>query len=524
MKRISKPTTRGSKKPECDHTTSGSCCFPKGISADPTCIDSITCAACRERNGTWSPSSCAKRKNNLESGCCKICYKLPKSSSLSHNNKKFRTRISEQKLLPEDDTTNTSECDTNYENDIKICEACIGINSTCKTTCEKIATFIKNICADRKQAVEKANQVNTNEILQRYYSCVAKNKKEHAHALRGALLSYGCICTNEVNMMETELYKQFEKINSQYFSYEENCKKILPEVFTDSIIEKESSLGCCCQYVKEGETESTQVGSRKNDYKENELTRCSCLNYYECVSKRAFYDICWSGECEQCDKEKAGDRTISSGCSGNEDAENCSCCKEKYSETRCFTLKQEEPEIDTDCWLRLFDSPKQNCWVKVPVVCNTCEQSWLGVSVRDGKVLSKDDISNKQKKECLLDSCTQKVVKESNIITCGVGCDCGKIKAQNFEDNVCQRITIEISENCPDAISLSRKRINQNSILLPLVSNCCECDTPTITRQSATGVRSGQATSTPTSAPSSSPASSPAAPSQGSASSGSYGY
>lgn len=526
MKKINRGITKRSKKPECTNSSTGSCCFTKDLGGEQKCIDGISCVSCKERGGSWSTSSCIRRKNDLEAGCCKTCYKLPKNINLAPINKKFRTRITEQKILPEDDATNTSECEINYENDIKICESCIELNSVCKNICEKITMFIKNICADRKQAIEKANQVNTSEVLQRYYSCVAKNKKEHAHALRGALSSYACICTNEVDIYETELYKQFERINSLYFSHEQNCKKLLPEVFTDTIEEKENSLGCCCQYVKQGETESTQVGSRKDDYKENDLIRCSCLNYFECISNRAFYDICWSAECEQCEKEKEGDRTISTGCSGKENSENCSCCKDKYTDTRCFTLKNENPEIDTNCWLRLFDSPKQNCWVRVPAVCNTCQDSWLGVSVRDGKTLSVDDISNTPKNECSLDSCTQKMVKESDNITCGVGCDCGSTKARNSEDNICKRITVEISSTCPDANILSRKRIKQNSIFLPLVSNCCECDTPTFVRETSTGTRSGQVTSTytPTSSPASSPTPSPPQQGSGSAGSGSYGY
>ena len=92
MKRINKYPVVGSKKPECNNITNGSCCFKKGPSAEKTCIDSISCAACKERGGSWSTASCNKRKNSLEAGCCQTCYKLPKNVNLAPTSKKYRTK------------------------------------------------------------------------------------------------------------------------------------------------------------------------------------------------------------------------------------------------------------------------------------------------------------------------------------------------------------------------------------------------------------------------------------------------
>lgn len=508
-----------SEKEKCTHRKSGSCCYKKD--GQSVCVDRMSCASCVEVNGLWSTATCNKRRNDLESSCCKNCFKLPKSINpeITGRTKKFRTRVTGQKVLPEDNETDTSRCQINYEEDIKICNSCIDINKICKKSCDRVTDFIKLLCSDSKQLKDKSSQVNVSETLQRYYTCLAKSKDEHAHALRGALKTYGCICKNEINITETELYQEFERINSQYFSQQGDCKKLLPDVFTDPVEEGEKGLGCCCQYVKEGDSE--------DEYDENNLIRCSCLNYHECVSNRAFYNVCWSADCEQCDKETEGDRSITTGCSGRDNPNNCSCCEDSYTNTKCFALKNEEPEVDDRCWIRLLNDFKDSCWVQVPSVCNTCQESWLGVSVRDGRVLMKDDITNIPRKECIDGgSCQQKVLKESEYISCGGDCTCGKQRARLSEDDVCKRITVEISAACPDAKKLSKKRVKQDQIILPLVSNCCECGR-SATQQTSSVSRS-VTSSTPSVggggySPSSSSAPAPS-PQQGSATSGPYGY
>ena len=137
MKKINRGITKRSKKPECTNSSTGSCCFTKDLGGEQKCIDGISCVSCKERGGSWSTSSCIRRKNDLEAGCCKTCYKLPKNINLAPINKKFRTRITEQKILPEDDN--------NFEMpDVSIC-ACRSLVKKLIITKSETAKRITNV-------------------------------------------------------------------------------------------------------------------------------------------------------------------------------------------------------------------------------------------------------------------------------------------------------------------------------------------------------------------------------------------
>ena len=207
----------------------------------------------------------------------------------------------------------------------------------------------------------------------------------------------------------------------------------------------------------------------------------SCLTYSECFSNRAFYDVCWSSECNQCSEETVGIRNTQTGCSGKYDSNDCGCSDNLYTETPCYSSLNEieEPDVGS-CWIKICED--SNCWVRVPVVCNTCRESWLGVTVGSDRKLKEEDISNKPEKECSYrnirqtsgsaDRCTQKILKESEHLSCDSNCSCSKKSANtSLEDTTCKRLLVEISSAC----NCERNKQKQKDIF-EVVSNCCNCN------------------------------------------------
>lgn len=514
------PNRSGGASQQCDTNTIGSCCY-RNKNGKNVYKDNVSCQHCTDPNifrGIFSKLSGKKRVDSLEMGCCDICSKSPKHkpivSSGNKNNSKFRSMVDKRQILPEkQDTLDTTVCQSKYERHIKRCNKCIGSNSTCKKNCLRFAEIMKIQCLDIISANKKSVSPSFSEELKSYYRCVAKNKEEYNKNIQDIFNEYACLCNDEFNTEDTKLSKEFEVFRRLYSGYEQDCKSLLPTVYSDTPEKQEASLGCCCQYIKDGEdAEISKVGSRNTQYSSDDLRKCECISYSECIANRALYDVCWSADCD-CENNS---------CSGREDSSECSCCQDLYTESACYSATNDLRDPDHSCWIKICDDSR--CWVQVPSTCDTCQKTWSGVRVGT-KILREDDISNKEKPVCT-GNCQQSVVFTTGDLKCqgNNGCKCSDEAASGSENNKCRQLKIRVSNQCKGCPKTSKEKKRRGYVDHLVTTKCCDCKNAGSNQQKTSRGGATSSTSSPTPAPTPTTNNVNTSQSSSSAGGGSYGY
>ena len=324
----------------------GSCCYVDG--EKHRAENGISQSDCENnKRGIWSKKSSAEQRvKNKEPLCCKTCSNYAvtdyeKQQISKSQSRTFRSMVHNNSIIATSPTIRDIEENHSLLQElISICENCDHSNEYNLNACSRVSQIIKIYEDEKDISCYNSRKEDLEDDLKEYYRCKCTLLDEIVSNLIQVYRLNVCIKdVNPNSVEETTLMSSINELLSNYKSLEDNCYEIIKD-HDDMISTNEKQKGCCCQYIKPGNTEFKNRSNGTKIYNGGDLRKCGNMKKFECAKIQA-YDTVWSRCIDDC----------SDSCRDKDKPEDCKLCNGKinnsnvpYSQTVLNEIQEELQE------------------------------------------------------------------------------------------------------------------------------------------------------------------------------------